>query len=89
MRLLIFQNFLALTSEKQNFYEIVEHGIIEFFGTDWKENTTNTHCQVKNLKISYLYSISLRVRGCSTFSEKLQCRSFQNLAWVFDMERCS
>ena len=51
MRLLIFQNFLALTSEKQNFYEIVEHGIIEFFGTDWKENTTNTHCQVKHLKI--------------------------------------
>lgn len=63
MEFLIFQNFLALTSEKQKFHEIVEHGIIEFFGADWKENKTNMHCQVKRChpKCQYISVIIITI----------------------------
>ena len=38
---------------------------------------------------SHLYSISLCVWGCSTFSQKLQYCLFWNFAWVFHIVRCS
>ena len=64
------------------FFKNLTSGGVLFCGT---QKLTYFHGR----KRKYLYSISLRVWGCSTFSQKLQCQLFRNFAWVIHMVRCS